>query len=212
MLKQYTRGALEEAVKRAQNSARLRTNLNIHESAESSVQRLFLAFEPDTYIRPHRHPQAHKWELFIILEGEIDLLIFNDAGDVVDRIEMSANATPASSTRVVEIPPGIWHSYICKQTGSLAVRGDHLHYQGDMFLNLSVIAAFLVAVTLHTLWNLDNSAQTTTSGQLTMVILGNIAIAAVSLTLVIRRYVEARKAAAALPRPSANPHEKPAAG
>ncbi|MCG6937217.1 MAG: WbuC family cupin fold metalloprotein [Gammaproteobacteria bacterium] len=140
MLKQYTRGALEEAVKRAQNSARLRTNLNIHESAESSVQRLFLAFEPDTYIRPHRHPQAHKWELFIILEGEIDLLIFNDAGDVIDRIEMSANATPASSTRVVEIPPGIWHSYICKQTGSLAMEikeGAYLPTAEADFLSMS---------------------------------------------------------------------------
>ena len=99
-----------------------------------------------------------------------------------------------------------WTGFVC------AVLWRARERAGRATINLAVIAAFLVAVTLHTLWNLDNSAQTTTSGQLTMVILGNIAIAAVSLTLVIRRYVEARKAAAALPRPSANPHEKPAAG
>lgn len=133
MLKKYTRDTLDEIVNTAKSSGRLRTNLNIHESAESAVQRLFLAFEPDTYIRPHRHPQANKQELFIILEGEIDLLIFNNSGDVTERIEMSAG-----KTRAVEIPPDTWHSYICKQSGSLAIEikeGPYIPITEEDFLS-----------------------------------------------------------------------------
>ncbi|TNE61649.1 MAG: cation diffusion facilitator family transporter [Alphaproteobacteria bacterium] len=35
----------------------------------------------------------------------------------------------------------MFQSYVVRHTASLAVRGDHLHYKGDMLLNLSVIAA-----------------------------------------------------------------------
>jgi len=135
MLKKYTGSMLEEVITNAKNSDRLRTNLNIHESAESAVQRLFLAFEPGTYIRPHRHSQTNKWELFIVLEGELDMLIFNDDGEVVERIVMSANAT-----RVVEILPNTWHTYICKRTGTLALEikeGPYLPTLEEDFLSMS---------------------------------------------------------------------------
>lgn len=35
----------------------------------------------------------------------------------------------------------LFQSYVVRQTGSLAVAGDHLHYKGDLLLNLSVILA-----------------------------------------------------------------------
>lgn len=39
-----------------------------------------------------------------------------------------------------------FQSYVVRKTGSLAVAGDHLHYKGDLFLNVGVIvAAYLVA-------------------------------------------------------------------
>jgi cupin fold WbuC family metalloprotein len=114
MLKNYSAETLNELVKTARASERLRTNLNIHESADDAVQRLFLAFEPGTYIRPHRHP--HKWELFIVLHGELELLLFDDTGSIVERIALAAAAT-----RVVEVQPNTWHSYVSKQTGTLAL-------------------------------------------------------------------------------------------
>jgi len=135
MLKKYSTDRLNELVATAQGSDRLRTNLNIHESPDADVQRLFLAFEPDTYIRPHRHPQAHKWELFIVLEGELDLLLFNDSAELVERITLSAVAT-----RVVEIPPNTWHSYISKKSGTLALeikQGAYLPSPEEDFLSMS---------------------------------------------------------------------------
>lgn len=147
MIKKYTAEALDDLSDVAKASERLRTNLNIHESSGAAVQRLFLAFEPGTYIRPHRHPQAHKWELFILLQGELDVLLFDDSGEIVERIPLSTEAT-----RVIEIPPNTWHSYVSKKSGTLALEikeGAYLPSPEEDFLsmapaeNTSQVAAYL---------------------------------------------------------------------
>lgn len=135
MIKKYSSEDLRALTEKARASERLRTNLNIHETPEAEVQRLFLAFEPETYIRPHRHPEAHKWELFIVLQGELELLIFNDAGEIVERTILSPDAT-----RVVEIPPGTWHSYVCRESGTIALevkQGGYLPTKEHDFLPMS---------------------------------------------------------------------------
>lgn len=135
MLKKYSTEDFRAVTAKAQASERLRTNLNIHETPVAEVQRLFLAFEPDTYIRPHRHPEAHKWELFIVLQGKLDLLIFDDAGEIVERTRLSPDAT-----RVVEIPPGTWHSYVCRESATVALeikQGEYLPTKESDFLPMS---------------------------------------------------------------------------
>jgi cupin fold WbuC family metalloprotein len=106
-------GSLGEA---AASAPRRRAHLNIHTALDAPVQRLFIATEPDTYMRPHRHPEAHKWEFFVVLAGELHLLIFADTGELTGRIPMSAQAV-----RAVEIPPGTWHAYVCMRPGTLAL-------------------------------------------------------------------------------------------
>lgn len=100
----------------ARESTRLRSHLNLHESLDANVQRLFIATEPDTYIRPHRHPQSHKWELFVVLDGKIELLLFNNEGDITERVMLTPDGI-----RAVQIPPLTWHGYICHQSGTLAL-------------------------------------------------------------------------------------------
>jgi len=51
---------LAELVRSAESSQRARTHLNTHDSTDADVQRLFIATMPSTYIRPHRHSEAHK--------------------------------------------------------------------------------------------------------------------------------------------------------
>lgn len=80
------------------------------------MQRLFIATEPDTYIRPHRHPETHKWEFLIVLTGELDVLIFNDAGEMCQRQTLKPDAV-----RAIEIPPNTWHSYVCKTPATIAL-------------------------------------------------------------------------------------------
>jgi RsiW-degrading membrane proteinase PrsW (M82 family) len=61
------------------------------------------------------------------------------------------------------------------------------------YLNFTVVGAFILAVVLHTLWDIINSLGGQTITQFIIVIVGNIVIAGISLTLVIRRYLEAKK-------------------
>jgi len=116
MVKIISNKKLHELTDTARDVERLRSHLNVHDSLDASVQRLFIATEPDTYMRPHRHPQSHKWEFFILIEGEIDLLIFNDEGQLIQRTKMSE-----ADTRAVEIPPNTWHAYVCQKSSTLAL-------------------------------------------------------------------------------------------
>jgi cupin fold WbuC family metalloprotein len=116
MTKVFPAEQLNELKQNAAKAERLRSHLNVHDALDASVQRLFIATEPDTYMRPHRHPQSHKWEFFMVLEGKIDLMIFDDQGTLIQRTPMSPSAA-----RAVEIQPGTWHAYACQQSGTLAL-------------------------------------------------------------------------------------------
>lgn len=111
-----TAGRLAELVEQARASERKRAHLNTHDSEAAAVQRLFIATEPETYMRPHRHPEAHKWEYFMVLDGHIDLLLFDAKGVLSQRVPMTTG-----STRAVEVPPGTWHCYVCQASGTLAM-------------------------------------------------------------------------------------------
>lgn len=116
MLKVYGPRQFADLQQAAAASPRLRSHLNVHESLDAAVQRLFIATEPDTYMRPHRHPEAHKWEFFTVLQGAIDLLLFDDDGTLQQRVPMAPGGVQA-----VEVAPGSWHAYLCREPGSLAL-------------------------------------------------------------------------------------------
>lgn len=100
----------------AKAAPRQRSHHNLHESLDANVQRLFIATEPDTYMRPHRHSEAHKWELFLVLKGQLDLLIFNDDGELTQRHSLSPD-----TNRAIEIPPNTWHGYACMLAGTVGL-------------------------------------------------------------------------------------------
>jgi RsiW-degrading membrane proteinase PrsW (M82 family) len=58
---------------------------------------------------------------------------------------------------------------------------------------LTTFGVFVVAVILHTLWDLSNSLAGQTTATLVLTLLGNLAVAVASLTLLIRRLREARR-------------------
>lgn len=99
---------------RAAGLPRRRLNLNLHGGPDDSVQRMALAFEPGTYIRPHRHPA--QFETFILLAGRAVLLTFDGVGRVERRVDLGAGAA-----RLLEMPPGTWHSLVALETGTQVV-------------------------------------------------------------------------------------------
>lgn len=106
---------LDQVSAKAQASQRQRMNHNLHQ-LEDRVQRMLNALEPDTYVRPHRHIDPPKVEMFVILRGKSAVLIFDDEG----RLENTIILSPQEIC-VVDIPAGHWHSLIALETGTVVM-------------------------------------------------------------------------------------------
>lgn len=97
---------LRELTAKAAASPRQRAHHNLHPRLDDPVQRLCIAIEPGTYIRPHRHADPPTWEIFLLLRGAAVVLFFDDIGRVVARMEVAASGP----VRGLEIPPDTWHT------------------------------------------------------------------------------------------------------
>ncbi|MFA9459486.1 WbuC family cupin fold metalloprotein [Thiohalorhabdus methylotrophus] len=99
----------------ARDRDRLRANDNLHPELTDPVQRMLNAFEPGTYVRPHRHGSPPKWELFLALSGAAACLTFDDSGMVTERCEIRAGGPLYGA----EIPAGTWHSLAALAPGTV---------------------------------------------------------------------------------------------
>ncbi|HGX93144.1 MAG TPA: cupin fold metalloprotein, WbuC family [Candidatus Tenderia sp.] len=100
----------------AKASPRRRAHRNIHTELSDPVQRLLIAIEPDSYVKPHRHLDAAKWELFLVLKGRIAALIFDEEGRIEKRMMLS---TTSGGQLGFEIPPGVWHCVVALEPDTL---------------------------------------------------------------------------------------------
>lgn len=98
---------MDQARTLAAKSPRHRAIVRYHEHDEA-IQRMLNALEPETYVRPHRHQDPDKVEIFVALSGRALVLQFDEAGTVQDFQLIAAGGSPAG----VEIPPRTWHSVI----------------------------------------------------------------------------------------------------
>jgi cupin fold WbuC family metalloprotein len=105
---------MNEARALSAKSPRRRAIVRYHEHVEP-VQRMLNALEPDSYVRPHRHIDPDKVEVFVVLAGRALVLQFDDAGCVKDYVVMAADGP----LRGVEIPPRSWHSVIALAPGTV---------------------------------------------------------------------------------------------
>lgn len=105
---------MAEARALSRTSPRRRAIVRYHEHAEA-VQRMMNAFEPESYVRPHRHSEPDKVEVFVVLSGRALVLQFDDAGRVTDYVLIAAGGPQ----RGVEIPPRTWHSVLALDAGTV---------------------------------------------------------------------------------------------
>jgi cupin fold WbuC family metalloprotein len=100
----------EEVTQRAAASARRRMNHNFHSGPDDNPHRFLNVLLRGTYIRPHRHLDPPKSETFLVLEGHIRLLVFNENGDITESHEAGDTLQP----RVwgVDLSPGVWHTIL----------------------------------------------------------------------------------------------------
>jgi cupin fold WbuC family metalloprotein len=64
-------------------SPKKRARINAHPGGEDALHEMIIAIDARSYIRPHKHPG--KSEAFHIVEGEVDIVVFDDKGEI-DRI------------------------------------------------------------------------------------------------------------------------------
>jgi len=100
---------------KAFDSDRKRTHYNLHSESTDKTQRLCMAIEPGSYIRPHRHSKKGKWEVFVILQGSASMLTFNNRGKVTDSVLLSENGP----IHVVEVQENIWHTLVSHESGTV---------------------------------------------------------------------------------------------
>jgi cupin fold WbuC family metalloprotein len=115
MLKIVSNHLLDELTHKAALSSRKRLNLNFHEQLSDPINRMLNAFEPGTYIQPHKHENPDKREVFIVLRGSMLMVIFDDSGTPIDFILLD----PLQENHAVEIPAGVWHSVISLAAGTV---------------------------------------------------------------------------------------------
>jgi cupin fold WbuC family metalloprotein len=106
MLKLLPRALLDELAAKAAASPRARAHHNIHATPADLVQRFLVVAQGDSYFRPHLH--TTRAELALLLRGHVDVLIFDDAGRVLARHGVGANA----DSFAYETPPGVWHTLV----------------------------------------------------------------------------------------------------
>jgi cupin fold WbuC family metalloprotein len=110
-----THEAISSLSELARQDPRLRKNLNIHPQLDDPVQRMLNAMEPGTYVRPHRHARDNGWELMMCLQGCFSVLIFDDVGRVLERVDLHSD----TGIWAVEIPAYSWHTVVSHQSGTV---------------------------------------------------------------------------------------------
>lgn len=120
-MKQITFDDLKQQSAAAASAPRLRAHRNFHPELSDPVQRLAIAMEPGTYIRPHRHP--HTFELLLPLSGRFVILNFDEQGVVIRRVVLGEECV------ALEMDAGTWHSVLSLDNGGVIFEVKHGGYQ-----------------------------------------------------------------------------------
>lgn len=102
-----TEEGVKQGVRASRESDRRRIILPIHRQQDSEVQRMINFLQPDTYIRPHKHPMNHATESLVLIQGSILFFTYDDSGEIESKHRIDSKPLPG----VLDIEPGVWHSF-----------------------------------------------------------------------------------------------------
>jgi cupin fold WbuC family metalloprotein len=110
------RAAMHDLQDRLPRASRGRTRLCTHRDSGELLHEMLIVLRGDSYIRPHRH--VGKVESFHLIEGEVQIVFFDEAGAIVELLDMA----PYGSGRpfYYRIAESVYHT--------LVVRTDMLVY------------------------------------------------------------------------------------
>ena len=85
-----------------------RARLCLHHETDDPVHEMFIVFCEDSLVPIHKH--LNKSESFHVIEGELDIVIFDDDGNLVRRVEMGPPGSGKSFLYRMSVDA--WHSVI----------------------------------------------------------------------------------------------------
>src|SRR5438552_15050670 len=77
---------IELLKKKAGGNHRKRIRLCAHHDIQDKLHEMIIVLGNDTYIRPHRH--IDKVESFHIIQGLVDVVIFDQEGSILEVVQM----------------------------------------------------------------------------------------------------------------------------
>ena len=116
---------LDQLRQQAADAPRKRSHLLLHSGPDDQVQRLVIAAQPGTYVRPHQHSQ--QWEMLVLLRGRLDLLRFDGGGSVLDRKSLEP-AAPVAQIAMTE-----WHAAVAREPDTLLMEVKPGPYRANEF-------------------------------------------------------------------------------
>lgn len=105
-MKIYNKSNIDQVCKEASDNERLRMNHNIHESLDEPVHKLINALQMGTEFPIHRHMHPPKKETFVLLQGRLNVLIYDDQKNLKYSVELSKD----SGNMIIELMPADWHT------------------------------------------------------------------------------------------------------
>ena len=109
-IKLLNQSLIDTVAKEAAHSERLRKNYNFHDLSDT-VQRFMNIMQPRTYVRPHRHTRPEDkngFEFFLLLQGKIGVLLFDEQGNITHSEQLGAE----SENYGIEITEGTFHTLV----------------------------------------------------------------------------------------------------
>jgi len=71
---------------RARRNKRKRMRLCAHKDIDDKLHEMLIVHSKGTYVRPHKH--LNKSESFHLIKGLVDVIVFDDEGDMIEVIRM----------------------------------------------------------------------------------------------------------------------------
>ena len=104
---------LDKLTAQAQESPRLRMNLDLRNSDADSSQRMLNAIEPGSVVPIHRHRRTS--ETVVVLRGRVVEEYYSSEGVVEAEFELVAGG----SVCALNIPAGQWHTLRALESGTV---------------------------------------------------------------------------------------------
>lgn len=115
------RDSIEELIKKAKASPRLRANLDLRNNSEDGSQRMLNALEPGTIMPVHCHKESN--ETCVCIRGHFEEYFYDEKGNLTDTIDMVPGGV------VLNIEAGQWHSLKCLESGTVLLEAKDGSYR-----------------------------------------------------------------------------------